>query len=103
MLLDEMVILDREPFKDKDDMFNVMTRQFETAGLVSDAGAFKKALDFRETLGPTYMGNMIAIPHGKCKEVLTPGIGFCRCREPFIYECWQLWQDFWLTTSFWHY
>ena len=86
VLLDEMVILDREPFKDKDDMFNVMTRQFETAGLVSDAGAFKKALDFRETLGPTYMGNMIAIPHGKCKEVLTPGIGFCRCREPFIYE-----------------
>ena len=37
VLLDEMVILDREPFKDKDDMFNVMTRQFETAGLVSDA------------------------------------------------------------------
>ena len=31
VLLDEMVILDREPFKDKDDMFNVMTRQFETA------------------------------------------------------------------------
>ena len=47
VLLDEMVILDREPFKDKDDMFNVMTRQFETAGLVSDAGAFKKALEFR--------------------------------------------------------
>ena len=26
VLLDEMVILDREPFKDKDDMFNVITR-----------------------------------------------------------------------------
>lgn len=86
VLLDEMVILDREPFKDKDDMFDVMTRQFETAGLVSNAGEFKQALEFRETLGPTYMGNMIAIPHGKCKEVLKPGIGFCRCAEPFIYE-----------------
>lgn len=86
VLLDEMVILDREPFKNKDDMFDVMTRQFETAGLVSNAGAFKQALEFRETLGPTYMGNMIAIPHGKCKEVLKPGIGFCRCAEPFIYE-----------------
>lgn len=86
VLLDEMVILDREPFKDKDDMFDVMTRQFEAAGLVSNAGAFKQALEFRETLGPTYMGNMIAIPHGKCKEVLKPGIGFCRCAEPFIYE-----------------
>ena len=54
VLLDEMVILDREPFKDKDDMFNVMTRQFETAGLVSDAGAFKKALEFGADLHGQY-------------------------------------------------
>ena len=32
------------------------------------------------------MGNFVAIPHGKCKEVLKPGIGFCRCKKPFIYE-----------------
>ena len=51
VLLDEMVILDREPFKDKDDMFNVMTRQFETAGLVSDAGAFKKLWIFGRLWG----------------------------------------------------
>ena len=55
VLLDEMVILDCEPFKDKENMFDVM-------------------------------GNFVAIPHGKCKEVLKPGIGFCRCKKPFIYE-----------------
>lgn len=86
VLLDEMVILDCEPFKDKDDMFDTMTRRFEEAGFVSDAKAYKEALEYRETLGPTYMGNFVAIPHGKCKEVLKPGIGFCRCKEPFIYE-----------------
>lgn len=86
VLLDEMVILDCDPFKDKEDMFYTMTRRFEEAGFVSDARAYKEALEYRETLGPTYMGNFVAIPHGKCKEVLKPGIGFCRCKEPFIYE-----------------
>lgn len=86
VLLDEMVILDCEPFKDKADMFDTMTRRFEEAGFVSDAKAYKTALEYRESLGPTYMGNFVAIPHGKCKEVLKPGIGFVRCREPFLYE-----------------
>lgn len=56
VLLDEMVILDREPFKDKDDMFNVMTRQFETAGLVSDAGAFKKGFGISGDFGADLHG-----------------------------------------------
>lgn len=86
VLLDEMVILDCEPFKDKENMFDVMTAKFEEAGFVSDAKAYKDALEYRESLGPTYMGNFVAIPHGKCKEVLKPGIGFCRCKESFIYE-----------------
>ncbi|MDD4369969.1 MAG: PTS sugar transporter subunit IIA [Anaerostipes sp.] len=85
-LLEDMVVLDHEPFKDKEDMFDFMTQKFEDCNIVSDAKIFKEALEERESQGPTYMGNMIAIPHGKCKEVLEPGIGFCRCKEPFIYE-----------------
>lgn len=86
VLLEEMVILDCEPFNDKDHMFDVMTQKFEDAGFVSDAKAFKEALEYRESLGPTYMGAYVAIPHGKCKEVNKPGIGFCRCKTPFTYE-----------------
>ena len=41
VLLNEMVILDCEPFKDKEDMFDAMTRKFEEAGFVSDAKAYK--------------------------------------------------------------
>ena len=40
VLLDEMVILDCEPFKDKENMFDVMTAKFEEAGFVSDAKAY---------------------------------------------------------------
>ena len=86
VLLPEMVILDCEPFKDKEDMLDTMTCRFEEAGFVSDAKAYKEALEYRESLGPTYMGNYVAIPHGKCSEVLKPGVGFVRCRKPFIYE-----------------
>lgn len=85
-LLEDMVELDHESFENKEAMFHFMTQKFETNGIVSDAGAFKAALEVRESQGPTYMGNYIAIPHGKCKEVLKPGIGFCRCSEPFTYE-----------------
>ncbi len=86
VLLPEMVILDCDPFKDKEDMFDTMTRKFEEAGFVSDAGKYKKALEYRESLGPTYMGRFVAIPHGKCREVIKPGIGFVRCSHPFLYE-----------------
>ena len=69
VLLDEMVILDREPFKDKDDMFNVMTRQFETGRTRFRRNwGIQKGFGFSGVLWLTYMGNMIAIPHGKCKR-----------------------------------
>lgn len=51
VLLDEMVILDREPFKDKDDMFNVMTRQFETAGSFQTPGHSKRLWNFGRLWG----------------------------------------------------
>ena len=81
VLLDEMVILDCEPFKDKENMFDVMTAKFEEAGFVSDAKAYKDALEYRESLGPTYMGNFVAIPHGKCKEVLKQELDFVDVRS----------------------
>ena len=37
-----MVILDCEPFKDKENMFDVMTAKFEEAGFVSDAKGLQR-------------------------------------------------------------
>lgn len=86
ILLQDLILLDCEPFHNKEDLFNYMAAQFERSGIVSDKQAFKQSLDDREALGPTYMGNAIAIPHGKCKEVLRPGVGFIRCKDSFEYE-----------------
>nr|WP_256478629.1 PTS sugar transporter subunit IIA [Sebaldella sp. S0638] len=81
-----MVILNHEPFQSKEKMFDILSEKFEKSGIVSDACAFKHSLEHRETLGSTYMGNLIALPHGRCKEVLKPGMAFCRCSDIFPYE-----------------
>ena len=85
VLIRDTVLLDVEPFTDKETMFETLAAKFEAAGIVTDAKQYIKALEERETLGSTYMGNMIALPHGKCDAVVKPGIGFCRCKQTFRY------------------
>ena len=70
VLIRDTVLLDVEPFTDKETMFETLAAKFEAAGIVTDAKQYIKALEQRETLGSTYMGNMIALPHGKCDAVL---------------------------------
>lgn len=82
----DLVILDHEPFKNKDEMFEYLSEQFEKTGFVSNKKSFKLALENRERQGSTYIGDLIAIPHGKCREVLRPAIAFCRCNDEFMYE-----------------
>lgn len=81
----ELVIIDHEPFESKEEMFDILTKEFEKAGAVSSAFEYKKSLEFRETEGSTYIGEFMAIPHGKCKEVLRPAVAFCRCKDAFEY------------------
>ena len=86
VLVKEAVVLDKEPFASKEEMFDFMASKFVEAKIVTDKDKYIEALEYRETLGPTYMGNMIGLPHGKCDEVVKPGIGFCRCKETFSYK-----------------
>ena len=86
VLVKEAVILDRETFKNKEEMFDFMASKFVESGIVTDKIRFIDSLHKREDLGSTYMGNFIGLPHGKCEEVITPGIGLCRCKKSFIYE-----------------
>ena len=81
----DTVMLDVEPFANKESMFETLAAKFEEAGIVTNAKEYIKALEERETLGSTYMGNLIALPHGKCDAVVKPGIGFCRCKHTFRY------------------
>lgn len=82
----DTVLLDTHSFKDKNEAFIVLSKQLQKAGVIQDYKEFIKALEEREGLGPTYMGNAIGLPHGKSLTVKQPGIIFCRVKKPFLYE-----------------
>lgn len=86
VLLKELMIIDADPFGSKEELYDFISKKFLESGIVSDAEAFKESLFKREEQGSTYMGNEIAIPHGKCREVVKPGVGFIRCKKDFLYE-----------------
>ena len=86
VLLPEMTVLDKETFASKEELFAFMSEKFEKSGIVTDAKKFEEALYAREEEGPTYIGQMLALPHGICDEVVRPGVGFCRVQTPFIYK-----------------
>ena len=46
----------------------------EKSGNISDYKAYKEQVFFRETEGTTGIGDGIAIPHGKCAAVKSPGL-----------------------------
>ncbi|MDQ0205213.1 PTS sugar transporter subunit IIA [Pectinatus haikarae] len=80
------VVLNVDSFNDKEAVFDFLADRLEQVQVVKNKDDFVAALNYREKLGPTYMGNFIAIPHGKSKTVVNPGVAFCRCRKPFIYK-----------------
>ena len=73
-------------FKNKDDLFNHMVSLLYQAGRIKSEEKFLQSLYEREDIGSTYMGNFIAIPHGKSDTVISPSIAFCRCSEGVFYE-----------------
>ena len=69
----------------KDNLFKKMADMFQKANCVKDSKEFVKALSEREKSGSTYMGNGLAVPHGKSATVIKPSIAFCRFK-PFVYD-----------------
>ena len=79
-------VIDVEAFKDKDELFRYMANIAFKTGYVSNEKEYIDSLYFRESEGYTYMGNRIAIPHGKTRAVKKALILFCKTINPFLYE-----------------
>jgi len=84
LCLDTIDINDSD-IKDKDDLFRLMTKMLHNANCIKDEESFIEALYKREESGSTYMGNGLAVPHGKSDTVIKPSIAFARFK-PFIYD-----------------
>ena len=85
IMTEDLVILDRRTFADKEELFDLMVPKLKGAGVIESEREFRKALDYRESLASTYMRNLIAMPHGKSETVKKTSICFCRCKQPFSY------------------
>ena len=71
--------------ENKDNLFNIMAKMFYDADCIRDEKTFIESLYKREKSGSTYMGNGLAVPHGKSETVVKPSIAFIRFK-PFIYD-----------------
>ena len=76
--------LNERSFCNKEEAFLYMTKMLKENGFVSDTDVFMDALYQREETGSTYMGNGLAVPHGRSSAVKKNAAAFCRCK-PFTY------------------
>ena len=84
LCLETIDISDKE-ISNKDNLFNTMSDMFLKAEKIKDKTSFIEALYEREKTGSTYIGNGLAIPHGKSETVQRASIAFCRFK-PFLYD-----------------
>lgn len=87
VLMKDMVLLDEASFQTKDELFKEMAKRFYKTGITTSEEAFYHALCVREEEGPTVFADYeLAMPHGICDEVVQPGVGFVRLKEPLLYQ-----------------
>jgi len=80
------VDLDLKNIENKDQVIHYLAGLLDDAGLIIDKQAYIDSVYERESMGPTYMENFIAIPHGKCDAVKEAGIAFGRSKTGFDYQ-----------------
>lgn len=83
--LDEKLLdISEHEVKDKKEMFQYMAEILHRASCIEETEEFISALYEREEMGSTYIGDGIAIPHGKSRAVHHAAIAICRFK-PFLY------------------
>jgi len=80
------VDLNLNNIENKDQVIHYLAGLLDDAGLITDKQAYIDSVYERESMGPTYMENFIAIPHGKCDAVKQAGIAFGRSKNGFDYQ-----------------
>jgi len=84
MLLSELIskdlIITDLAAAEKDKVIREMVALFPKAGIVEDEGAFLDAIEKREEIESTAIGEGIAIPHGRSERVKRLAVAFARSK-----------------------
>ena len=70
----------------KAEAIEAMAEMLLKADIINDKEAFIKDVYLREEVGPTGIGDSIAIPHGKSDAVVTPGVAIAVLDEEIAWE-----------------
>ena len=82
----QTIDLDISPKMGKDELIHHLIEILFNAGKLYSKEEFLKAVTEREKQCSTYMGDFIAIPHGKSDTVIQAGVAFGRCLEGIEYH-----------------
>ena len=73
-------------FTDRDDAIRQLAQRLVELGKITDADAYLAEVFERESLGPTALGEGLAVPHGKTAAVKEAAFAVATLREPLAWE-----------------
>lgn len=73
-------------FTDRDDAIRQLAQRLVELGKITDADAYLAEVFERESLGPTALGEGLAVPHGKTTAVKEAAFAVATLREPLAWE-----------------
>lgn len=73
-------------YTSRDEAIRQLTMRLVTLGKITDGNAFLTEVFHRESLGPTALGEGLAVPHGKSAVVKEAAFAVANLREPLSWE-----------------
>lgn len=72
--------------KNKEDLYQKMTKDLKRFGAIKNESKFMAALQERDAQSPTAIGDGVAIPHGVSETVIKPFVLYYRLASPISYK-----------------
>ncbi|EGL74030.1 PTS system protein 2-O-a-mannosyl-D-glycerate specific transporter subunit IIABC, partial [Cronobacter sakazakii E899] len=85
-LTDPGLIQIHAPFSTRDEAIAALAGLLAAQGKLHDHTAFVNEVMQREALGPTALGEGLAVPHGKCAAVREAAFAVATLREPVAWQ-----------------
>lgn len=73
-------------YTSRDEAIRQLTMRLVTLGKITDGNAFLTEVFHRESLGPTALGEGLAVPHGKSAVVKKAAFAVATLREPLSWK-----------------
>ena len=85
-LTDPRAVCVQAQFTSRDEAIRQLATRLVALGKIADADTFLAEVFHRESLGPTALGEGLAVPHGKSAAVKEAAFAVATLREPLIWE-----------------